>query len=340
MKMDKLISVVMPALNSENTIEKALSSVRMQTINQDEIEILVIDGGSIDRTREIAEEYDARIIENPEVVPEAAKRKGLEVAKGKYLLWLDTDEELLFKDQLEKRINLFQRDQRIKTILLDGYVTPYGYSWLAEYINCYGDAFSFFIYNLDASWMVNSLEDNKIKEYEEGNLYHFDNLDIIPIGDGGSTMFDMDYVRENFPSGYYSQSFAVTIFQSIVMRSGYLGIVPGDKIKHYATTTFQTFLQKLRFRAITNIHNLPGFGFSERAKNNKKINTKKLLYILYCIFIPWPLYDALRMMYKRKNINMIGHIIITYYILFQIIWQYLLKFLGVQPDAGSYGKKL
>lgn len=57
-----LISIVMPAYNAERTIELALRSIRMQTI-ADQIEILVIDGGSTDATREIARQYGAVILE-------------------------------------------------------------------------------------------------------------------------------------------------------------------------------------------------------------------------------------------------------------------------------------
>lgn len=45
-------SMIMPVLNSQRTIEKALSSIREQDFPQERIEILVIDGGSKDHTRQ------------------------------------------------------------------------------------------------------------------------------------------------------------------------------------------------------------------------------------------------------------------------------------------------
>ena len=50
-----VITVVMPTYNSEHTIEKALQSIRNQTYPQDSIEILVVDGGSTDKTLSIAQ---------------------------------------------------------------------------------------------------------------------------------------------------------------------------------------------------------------------------------------------------------------------------------------------
>jgi len=48
------ITFAMPTLNAARTIERALQSIRSQTIPKDQLEILVIDGGSTDATREIA----------------------------------------------------------------------------------------------------------------------------------------------------------------------------------------------------------------------------------------------------------------------------------------------
>lgn len=76
MEKEIFFTIVMPTYNSERTIEKALKSIRDQKFDQNQIEILVIDGGSTDRTIEIAERFGAVIIPNEERVPEAAKRLG------------------------------------------------------------------------------------------------------------------------------------------------------------------------------------------------------------------------------------------------------------------------
>ena len=85
---DFKISIVMPTYNSEKTIEKALQSIRAQTIDQKEIEILIIDGGSTDKTLDISRKYSAIILENPEKFPESAKRIGFAYAHGEYIVCL------------------------------------------------------------------------------------------------------------------------------------------------------------------------------------------------------------------------------------------------------------
>jgi glycosyltransferase involved in cell wall biosynthesis len=333
-----LITVIMPSLNSAKTIEKALSSVRMQAINQDSIEILVIDGGSTDNTRSISEKYQAIVIDNPQVVPEAAKRIGLQRACGKYAMWLDTDEQLTDTQQLQKRINLFRSDPRIKAVLLDGYITPKDYPPLAEYINCFGDAFSFFVYGIDSGNMTASLQHQPHVDFKDGRMFLFGEDDVIPIGDGGSTMFDLQFAKEIFSESFSTQDFAVTIFQSLVTHTGAVGIIAGDRIVHYASTTLKTFCNKLRFRAKTNIHNQPGYGFAARAKQNKAIDRRKYLFLIYCLLFPWPIWDAVCMCLKKKRLAMMMHVLFTYYILFQVVEQYLLKTLNIKPANSSYGK--
>ena len=101
----KKISIIMPLFNAEKYLPEALKSVLDQTYK--EFELICIDDCSTDRTRAIVEEFqkkDARIrvLINEERLGAAPSRnKGLKVAEGEYLLFLDGDdvfdEELLEK---------------------------------------------------------------------------------------------------------------------------------------------------------------------------------------------------------------------------------------------------
>ncbi len=51
-----MISIVVPTYNEEKNIERCLKALTNQTIPRDQIEIIVVDGNSHDRTREIAAE--------------------------------------------------------------------------------------------------------------------------------------------------------------------------------------------------------------------------------------------------------------------------------------------
>ncbi len=83
-----LVSVVVPTKNSEQTIEKCLMSLKKQTYRN--VEIIVVDNFSKDKTRDIAEKYGAKIfLKGPERCTQL--NFGAEKASGKYLYRVDSD---------------------------------------------------------------------------------------------------------------------------------------------------------------------------------------------------------------------------------------------------------
>lgn len=101
--MQPLISVIIPAYNIENYIERCVKTVCEQTYEN--LEIIVIDDGSTDQTGKIIDrlaENDSRIIsihkENAGV--SAARNTGLDIAKGEYIGFVDGD-DLIEKDMYE-----------------------------------------------------------------------------------------------------------------------------------------------------------------------------------------------------------------------------------------------
>jgi len=86
-----LVSIIIPTYNSEGTIEVCLRSIKKQTYTN--IEIIVVDNYSDDRTVEIAKVYGARVLfKGPE--RSAQRNFGAKHAHGKYLLFIDSDMEL------------------------------------------------------------------------------------------------------------------------------------------------------------------------------------------------------------------------------------------------------
>ena len=98
------ISIVIATYNSQQTLEKSLKSIAQQTYPQNQIEILVVDGGSTDETLKIAQKFQTKFISNPKVEPGYAKFLGLISATGDYLLYLDSDETLDNPKSIEIKI--------------------------------------------------------------------------------------------------------------------------------------------------------------------------------------------------------------------------------------------
>ncbi len=88
--MSELVSVIVPTKNSAGTIEMCLKSIKDQTYP--DIEIIVVDNYSEDRTQEIAKRYSNVLLKDSE--RSAARNHGAETAKGNHLVFIDSDMEL------------------------------------------------------------------------------------------------------------------------------------------------------------------------------------------------------------------------------------------------------
>lgn len=87
------ITILLPAKNEETGIEatfEALPVARLRELGYP-VEILVADGRSRDRTREIAHRYGARVLRQLGTGKGRAVRNALDVAKGDYVIMLDAD---------------------------------------------------------------------------------------------------------------------------------------------------------------------------------------------------------------------------------------------------------
>ena len=92
---DVIVSVIIPAYNAEKYIEDALNSVLKSKYKN--IEIIVVNDGSIDRTAEILNEYsekDSRllIINEKNAGVSKARNNGIKRAVGKFIFFLDADD--------------------------------------------------------------------------------------------------------------------------------------------------------------------------------------------------------------------------------------------------------
>jgi glycosyltransferase involved in cell wall biosynthesis len=96
-----LISVIMPCFNAQAFLREAIDCVLSQTYGN--VELVVVDDGSTDRSNEILEGYGARIVVHRQrnMGPYAARNTGLRIAKGQFIAFLDAD-DFWSRDFLEK----------------------------------------------------------------------------------------------------------------------------------------------------------------------------------------------------------------------------------------------
>ena len=107
--MQELISVIVNVYNGERYIKKCLDSIVNQTYKN--LEILIIDDGSTDKTLSICKKYKdkrIRIIKQNHIGISLARNVGLENAKGEYFYFIDVD-DFVSNDVIEYLYNLCKK---------------------------------------------------------------------------------------------------------------------------------------------------------------------------------------------------------------------------------------
>ncbi len=116
----KLVSIVIPVYNGENYLEQAINSALCQTYKN--IEILVIDDGSTDRTADICKTYGSKIryIRKDNGGVSSAVNLGIREMEGEYFSWLSHD-DVYHDDKIEKQLHALQEEGDYTAIVHGNY---------------------------------------------------------------------------------------------------------------------------------------------------------------------------------------------------------------------------
>ncbi len=117
-----LVSVIIPTKNSSNTLEACLESIKNQTYKN--IELIVVDNDSTDKTKEIAKKYDARFFV---AGPDQSRKRvfgapyqrnyGFREAKGEYAYYVDADMELP-ENLIEECVGIMSTNKKCKAVIV------------------------------------------------------------------------------------------------------------------------------------------------------------------------------------------------------------------------------
>lgn len=107
------VTVVTPSFNKGETLEETILSVLNQTYP--DLEFIIVDGGSTDRTVEILERYAGHpkisaIISEPDRGQADAINKGFRMARGDIVGWINAD-DLLAPSAVESAVRVFESDR-------------------------------------------------------------------------------------------------------------------------------------------------------------------------------------------------------------------------------------
>lgn len=115
------VSVIIPVYNGENYIREALESVFAQTFR--DLEVIVVNDGSTDRTEEYLRSYSGRIVylTNGHKGPGPSRNLGIKAARGDLIAFLDAD-DLWLPKKIQRQVEVAERYPEFGVITTDAAV--------------------------------------------------------------------------------------------------------------------------------------------------------------------------------------------------------------------------
>ena len=115
------VSVIIPVYNAQEGIKQCLDSLLNQSFT--DFEIILLNDGSTDNSLEVIKKYAAdndfiRVIDKENEGVAKTRNKGIQLAKGKYIVFIDND-DFVDSDYLERFYNAIDQEQL--DIVLGGY---------------------------------------------------------------------------------------------------------------------------------------------------------------------------------------------------------------------------
>jgi len=237
-----LISIITVVKNGERFIERTIKSVISQTYPS--IEYIIIDGASQDNTLKIIKKYEKYIsfwISEPDRSLYDAMNKGLKLAKGKYVWFMNAGDEIYDKTTLE-RIFAIEKSADIyygDTIIVDIYKRKIGFfrglkapkdltwkSFMKGAVICHqsfiikkvlASSYDYLNYPIsaDTSWMIDGLKRAKIIIYAQAALSKF-------LTGGISTQQEFQTWIENYKTFKKNFGFFRNIYNHLLMAPNLL----------------------------------------------------------------------------------------------------------------------
>lgn len=112
-----LVTVITVCLNGEQYLEEAIRSVVSQTYQN--IEYIIVDGGSTDASLDIIKKYEERIsywVSEPDSGIYNAMNKGINLSKGEIVYFLNADDFIYNEQVIERIVDYFKSNKDVQVV--------------------------------------------------------------------------------------------------------------------------------------------------------------------------------------------------------------------------------
>ncbi len=341
-----MVSIVIPTHNSQASLSLVLESIKHQVYPNHKIEILIIDGNSVDETLSIASKYNCKLLKNPRTDQVYAKYLGYKKARGIYIMFLDSDEVLNNKFSLRNKVVTLSQNPKAKAAISSGYAVAEQYPPINAYLSDVGDPFTYYMYrdSKDPRFFLKNLKINYKKESEDGNavVFNFSDSQKLPFIELTSmgVLIDLTYIKKNLPKIFKNYSIHTHLFYLLNLNKTHFAVMKNDAITHYSASNLSNYLSKIKSRIKNNIFGTDmgeaGYRGREIYQSSKYL-IKKIIFIPYVFLILPVLLDAILLAVNRHRPIYLLHVFLGWYTLLMIFYFYILKTLKIKPNLVGYG---
>lgn len=314
-------------------MEACLCNIREQDYPQHLVEIVIADGGSTDKTVDIAEQNGCRVIYNPDKFAEPGLIRCEDAATGELMIVMAVDNRMPRRDWLKLMTRPFIEDKDIWGAYTHIEAFDGDNSFNRYYSLLHVEPFTWFIYGNT----VNPKRFGrvyKVMENHNGYIIYSFNVQNHPL-----IAFAQGFMlRRGFKRNIENKGDDILPFIQMIEEGHKIAYVPGAGIQHLHLNGYKHYVKKYRGRIINSLYK-SNIGFSNRAHHlSWARKMKKYLWLLYGCTIIGPIFDSIRWYFRDKEKCWFWHIPASVTLAYLIVYEVVHKSL-VDLVSGISGYK-
>ncbi|HXG47622.1 MAG TPA: glycosyltransferase family 2 protein [Methylomirabilota bacterium] len=304
------VSYIIPTLNAEAILPTCLRSIARQTLARSDYEILIADAHSRDRTRAIAREFGAVVLDDDGNNMEEGKRLALRHARGDYVVFVDADNEITHPDYIELAVNALAAHPQ--ALGVESYYLP------SRQMSAFCAYLTHLLHISDpVAWLMSAKPKLVATEGEIERWTLRSATDAYPLGANGFVFRKADLEAVHAAHELFQDTHVAVQLMRLGKREWLR--VRGRGVHHYYIQTLGAFLQKRR-RAAVHYFNVR----SQTAVSwMSKPAVPPWLAALYCATLVGPLFHSLRGIIRDGDWRWLWHTPASVVSLLGILWGWL-----------------
>jgi len=306
MEKKPLISIIIPTKDSAHFFEKCVKEIKKQSYKN--LEILIVDGGSTDKTLEIAKKYKLKVYQNKKVLAEPGVALGMNEAKGKYCVVLAVDNFFQSKNAIKQMVNVLETDQIFA--IFPKHISRSNANIYTKYHNYFSDPFTHFV-----KWhAANGRSFGKIyKLIKDGKFYKTYDFNsnkqtpVIALAQGIMVNRDIVKLRKND----YDDILPII---KLIKSKKRIAFANEIGLYHDCTRDLNHFFRKQRWAVSNSLNKQKDFGIASRVSTLTFVEKfKGFIFPIYGVSFVLPLLMALYQVYiKKASRNWLYHPFLTF----------------------------